>query len=125
MRLKTRYFWLGGLAIVGIGSWLALYQLRQTSPFLIGNNNKGSLISLPLIREEPERIPTSTTIVAVRDIMTSRKVAAKMRQYGNNYPFASSTAFLSSADITFANLETPITPGPPVPTDSTTFHADP
>lgn len=70
--------------------------------------------------------PQMVTIIAVGDIMLSRNVAAKIKKYNDfNYPFASTSVFLKSADAVFGNLESPITPGPIVPTGSFTFHADP
>lgn len=66
------------------------------------------------------------SMIAVGDIMLSRNVAAKIKKFKDfNYPFASSSVFLHSADFAFGNLESPITPGPAVPTGSFTFHADP
>lgn len=76
-------------------------------------------------KPRPAAEPTAS-FIAVGDIMLSRNVAAKMKKYRDvNYPFASTTAFLNSADFAFANLEAPITAGPVVPTGSFTFHADP
>lgn len=126
MKLQTRYALVALGTVIIIGAWTVIYFLRQNSPF--ASTYKAPVLSLPFTIPKvgaPEPRATTTTIIAVGDIMTSRNVAAKMRLYGNDYPFASSTDFLSSADITFANLETPITAGPIVPTGSFSFHADP
>lgn len=74
------------------------------------------------VKPEP---PQEVTMIAVGDIMLSRAVAKRMRQYGYEYPFASTTEFLRSADITFGNLETSITPGPEVLSFEMSFRADP
>jgi len=71
-----------------------------------------------------EQNPT-VTMIAAGDIMLSRSVALKIRAHNVDYPFAAIQDYLHSADIVFANLESPITAGPVVPTGSTTFHADP
>jgi poly-gamma-glutamate capsule biosynthesis protein CapA/YwtB (metallophosphatase superfamily) len=65
------------------------------------------------------------SLVAVGDIMLSRTVAKRMHQYGPDYPFASTTAFIRSADIAFGNLETSITPGEAVQPMEMSFRADP
>lgn len=69
--------------------------------------------------------PQEATLVAVGDMMLSRTVAKRMRQYGAGYPFASTTVFLRDADIAFGNLETSITPGPEVQPFEMSFRADP
>ena len=57
--------------------------------------------------------------------MPSRYVAAKMRAKGFAYPFASTTDMLSGADLAFANLESPITPGERVVNGAMSFRTDP
>lgn len=58
--------------------------------------------------------------------MLSRNVGAAMRsRHDFNYPFLQTRSILQSGDMTFANLETPITPGKPVLTGSMTFRSDP
>jgi len=69
--------------------------------------------------------PAEVTLVAVGDMMLSRAVATRMHRYGYEYPFASTTDFIRSADIAFGNLETPITPGPEVLPFEMSFRADP
>ena len=65
------------------------------------------------------------TFIAVGDMMLSRTVAKRMRQYGGGYPFASTSLFIQEADIAFGNLETSITPGPDVQPFEMSFRADP
>ena len=68
--------------------------------------------------------PHEVTLVAVGDMMLSRTVAKRMRQYGADYPFASTSAFIRDADIAFGNLETSITPGTEVQPFEMSFRAD-
>ena len=49
--------------------------------------------------------PHEVTLVAVGDMMLSRTVAKRMRQYGADYPFASTRAFIRDADISFFNFK--------------------
>ena len=83
----------------------------------------------PLAQPLTPRRPAETeevSMIAVGDLMLSRNVAAKIKKFKDfNYPFASTSAYLKSADFVFGNLESPITLGPIVPTGSFTFHADP
>jgi poly-gamma-glutamate capsule biosynthesis protein CapA/YwtB (metallophosphatase superfamily)/uncharacterized membrane protein (UPF0127 family) len=48
------------------------------------------------------------TLNFVGDILAARAVELTMRKKGYDYPFAHVTDMLSDADITFANLETPL-----------------
>lgn len=66
------------------------------------------------------------TLVAVGDIMLGRNVNQKMIKYQNfKYPFEKTASFLSAADITFGNLESPFSKNCPViGTGSFTFCAD-
>ena len=69
---------------------------------------------------------TAVSLIAVGDVMLSRTVAKKIKDNKDvNYPFFKMKDYLASADLVFANQETPITPGPIVPSGSMVFHADP
>jgi poly-gamma-glutamate synthesis protein (capsule biosynthesis protein) len=53
---------------------------------------------------------TSSSIIFVGDIMLSRFIGTKMSQKSDwTFPFAESATFLKDADLTFGNLEGPIT----------------
>ncbi len=80
--------------------------------------------TLPMAQQPPQE-KNELTLMAFGDIMLSRNVAAKMKQYGNDYPFLKVRDALKSADIVFANLENPITPGPEIKTGQMVFHANP
>lgn len=69
--------------------------------------------------------PTDVSLIAVGDIMLSRSVGRTVALQGSDYPFANITSYLKSADFVFANLETPISAGPPVPDGDFSFHSDP
>ena len=66
------------------------------------------------------------SLLAVGDVMLSRMVGQKMVKYDDyHYPFLKVQSLLSSADIAFGNLESPIIAGAPVLTGSFVFRADP
>lgn len=66
------------------------------------------------------------TLIAVGDIMLSRNVAAKIKAKKDPYyPFLKTRDLLQSADISFGNLEGPLTPGREVKTGEMRFRADP
>ncbi|MBU1130463.1 CapA family protein [Patescibacteria group bacterium] len=76
----------------------------------------------------PNATPTPNTqvsLIAVGDIMLSRTVAQKIKQNGSDYPFAKVSSFLQSADLLFANLETPLTEGRAINSGEMLFRADP
>jgi len=113
------------LLIISAG-WAWLYLHRSDWKKTLSHQSI-TLKPLPFIAPVAPKptVSATTTLIAFGDIMLSRNVAAKMRLYGNDYPFLKVTELLSSADIAFANLENPITAGPIVPTESLIFHADP
>ncbi|MDD5251492.1 MAG: CapA family protein [Patescibacteria group bacterium] len=65
------------------------------------------------------------TILAVGDIMLSRTVAERIRQNGAAYPYARLAGWIASAEVAFANLETPLVVGRPVRSGEMSFHSDP
>ena len=81
----------------------------------------------PLTIKATLQPPTSqVTLIAVGDIMPSRNVAKKIAEYKNlDYPFLKTSQYLQSADITFANLESPVTPGKPVADNTMSFRTNP
>jgi poly-gamma-glutamate synthesis protein (capsule biosynthesis protein) len=70
-------------------------------------------------REEPE--VDVVRMVAVGDIMLSRTVHDQMVKRGFNWPFAETAAFLSAADLTVGNLETPMLTQCPLMTNRMVF----
>ena len=69
-----------------------------------GTDNIGSPRQSPLAIEKPE----TTRLLAVGDIMLSRKVNTLIQENSLNYPVAKMADFLAAADITVANLESPL-----------------
>ncbi|GMR21414.1 MAG: CapA family protein [Gammaproteobacteria bacterium] len=69
----------------------------------------------PPVRQELQAkvIPAikETTITAVGDIMLGGSATAEMQRYGYDHPFAQTHDYLHGADITFGNLEGPLTHG--------------
>jgi poly-gamma-glutamate synthesis protein (capsule biosynthesis protein) len=75
---------------------------------------------------QPEQNNPVVTMMAVGDIMLSRVVGSKMVKYQDyTYPFLKTHELLSSADYTFGNLETSVTPGREIVTGEMVFRADP
>jgi len=72
------------------------------------------------------KAPVETSLVAVGDIMLSRHVGTKIRRAGDTtLPFKYTADILKSADITFANLESPFyDQGEPI-TEGMVFKAEP
>ncbi len=67
-----------------------------------------------------------TTLVAVGDILLGRSLGVLMEQTGNySLPFADIATQLSSADITFGNLEGPFCGEPPYPSAGMVFRVRP
>ncbi|HEY4520379.1 MAG TPA: CapA family protein [Candidatus Paceibacterota bacterium] len=71
---------------------------------------KGSTEILEIFHISPSPTPKKeVSMIFVGDIMLSRSVGKKMVETNDfSYPFRKISDFLSSADITFANLETPV-----------------
>lgn len=64
-------------------------------------------------------------IVFVGDISLGRAVNAKIQQKGVNYPFLKTGYLLRQADLTFANLESPLVSGCPLTVEGMKFCGDP
>lgn len=61
-------------------------------------------VAAPIIHSEP-----TVTLVAVGDILLDRGVAREIERHGTDYPFAHVEDILTTADIAFGNLESPLT----------------
>lgn len=84
--------------------------------------SKGEIFSF--LKPEPKE--KEIVIIAVGDIMLSRNVDKKMEEYNDyRYPFFKTADLLKSANITFGNLESPITPGRDIKTGEMIFRTDP
>ncbi len=68
----------------------------------------------------------NVSLLAVGDVMLARKVDRLMRANGDNYPFEKVAPYLRAADITFGNLESPLSDrGTPMPGKGIQFRARP
>ena len=93
-------------------------------------NNNSNLINQETekksVEVEKPKEPVSTLLVAVGDIMLGRHVGTKIRQANDTtLPFKYTADILKSADITFANLESPFyDQGEPI-TEGMVFKSEP
>ncbi len=79
------------------------------------------LLSLNAITQEEE-----ITLVAVGDIMLAHRLEPFIEEYGPSYPYKYTAHIFKEADISFANLESPLsTKGEPIPDKEYTFRAHP
>lgn len=84
-----------------------------------------ALLPAPTRAQTPPLEPQAT-LIAVGDVMLSRDVARRIEEKKDpDFPFLKVTDYLKSADMTFGNLECPITKGPRVTRDAMKFHAHP
>jgi poly-gamma-glutamate synthesis protein (capsule biosynthesis protein) len=80
----------------------------------------------PVRAEVAEPRHDAVKIIAVGDVMLSRKVGRYMDQFGLDYPFAKIKDTLLAGDIVFGNLESPIgIRGTPLPGKGIWFRAKP
>jgi poly-gamma-glutamate capsule biosynthesis protein CapA/YwtB (metallophosphatase superfamily) len=69
---------------------------------------------------------STVTLITVGDISYSREVGRQVRAHKDlNYPFLKVKDILKNGDITFANLESPVTPGREIADGEMVFRADP
>lgn len=66
---------------------------------------------------------TSSTVTAVGDIIPARHVAEAMAEHGTNFPFAPAVPLVKGSDITFGDLECPLTDNFEIPYEGMTFAA--
>ncbi len=98
------------IPLAGLGA-LAPFKSLETAPASAGDKENNS----PVI-----------TLNAVGDIMLSRKVEKYINNQGLEYPIAKTESFLKDADITFANLECPLSDkGVPLPGKGIWFRGSP
>lgn len=105
--------------------------------FLAGTGNLSNTTHLVLFYFKQNYLSTSyfviindmsikkkTTISLVGDVMLGRKVAKEIKKHGYKYPFEKVYKILKKSDITFANLESPISNvGSPAKNKRITFTA--
>lgn len=89
--------------------------------------DRGSLFeSFAIEKRKLPGVPADVSLAVVGDVMLSRTVAQSMSAHGDvNYPFLNVADFLRSADMTFGNLEHPITSGRAIESYDFVLRADP
>lgn len=113
-----------GLAVLSLGIGYRAWSDKQELLKVRQNTNK---VFLDFVSQKKKLLPKDeeVSLVAVGDMMLSRAVAGKMKKNNNAYPFLKTVSFLRSADITFGNLENPITEGPTIVPYEMMLRADP
>lgn len=92
--------------LLGLTFWTD--RLRQETHSLAVSANTFSAAVNQLQDNIRRNAPTST-LIFVGDIMLSRNIGKRMENFGDwEFPFRKVKKYLSSADFTFANLESPI-----------------
>jgi poly-gamma-glutamate synthesis protein (capsule biosynthesis protein) len=99
-----------GLLVLLLATGFCLKPLVCPQPLIAPESQ---IFTLPL--KKPSPVPAKkTTFIAVGDVMLGRKVNTQMIKYNDfKYPFLKTASFLSSADLAFGNLESPIVNGCP------------
>lgn len=73
---------------------------------------------------QKDLVKSAVSLIAVGDVMLSRDVERKIKQTGDfTFPFLKVKDYLSTGDIVFGNLESPITPGREVAAGEMVFRA--
>lgn len=115
----SRYWLLAALALLAVGM-ACLPLLPAAMPDAAYDGAPAAPALMP-----PEDTDT-VTLNAVGDVMLSRKVAKLIELNGLGYPMAVLGGELAKADLTFCNLESPISRlGRPLPGKQITFRAPP
>lgn len=127
------------VGVVGVGA-LALFGFLFTDPFiqasLFDSSYKKEFLLTAIKRTSTLSLrqgyfaqvepPGQVSLVAVGDLMLSRTVSDKIKKHNDpHYPFLEVADFLKGADITFGNLENPITDGPRIVAYQMQLRADP
>jgi len=120
--ISHKSYWILGIcASLALGMVLAVY--------FGGNVSTVESEALPLNYSRPleEKLADpQISLIAVGDVMLSRVVGSKIKKYGDyRHPLLKTADLLKSADLTFGNLESPITPGREILTGEMAFRADP
>ncbi len=109
---------------------IVLVAIGASSFWILGATHRSREISVQGEEPLPSRNATSrtkeNTMIFVGDVMLSRSVGALMEQKGDyTFPFLNIATFLRNADLTFANLENPISSGGVKVGSIYSFRADP
>lgn len=119
--------------IFGIFFLFGILEIVLPPKVIIVENKSGSSFFKNIQEKKTEKIKTeiekeeeNITIIAVGDIMLSRWVAKEtLKNKDYKYPFLKTADVLKDADLTFGNLEGPITSGREILINEMRFRADP
>lgn len=115
-------------AILIIVSLLFVGCIFHSNNSVSDNETKSTPESFTLFKESKMQLPEReeyVSLIAVGDIMLSRRMAKKLKQEGMDFPFDKIRDYLKSGDIVFGNLESPITSGRRIRNDEMVFRTDP
>jgi len=145
MKKEPRIFWIVGLVLLlgccvnsqaGAGT-TAIPSPTASSPAmpagmtLVQPSPAGSVTAMPSLTTTssapPVRTPGVFSLLAVGDVMLGRKIEWWRMQKGQDYPFGRVKDLVRSADVAFANLESPLcdTGSPVSPTKEVLLKAPP
>lgn len=116
--LKARRWVIFGLA--------GLFIVFMATAFFVMGNPDRSVADLEDAQRNTREVLPEWTMVASGDVMLGRRVAEAMACNGACYPFAEVASLLQSADLTFGNLESPLSrQGTPLPGKGIWLRGDP
>jgi len=112
----ARLFYAAGFVLV----------LYAVAALLAWNLGRGFWSPLALFVKNEAPPPATFTLVASGDVMLGRRVADAMEKKGRFYPFQQVALLLQAGDLTFGNLESPLSrQGTPLPGKGIWFRGDP
>lgn len=122
-----KYYWILIIAILIILGVIIYESYFLSNPFKeIGNIQSTGLAEENLSDSANLAVSSVVSLIAVGDIMLSRDVATKIKENQDyQHPFLKTADLLKNADLTFGNLESPITLGRSIQTNEMVFRADP
>lgn len=106
---------------------LSNYPFSSSYPSVSTQNNLPVVRTIQQVFDQSNQLscPECVTIMATGDVLTARTVNQKTRSLNNfNWPFEKTADVLKSADLTFINLETPLTAECATKTDGMVFCGD-
>ncbi|HHW28547.1 MAG TPA: CapA family protein [Syntrophomonadaceae bacterium] len=110
--------------------WVAVLLLMLSAVFYVGqgwwNDTPVGDKQEQQNVQQPPAGPQEWSIAVCGDVMLGRGVATAMSQNGMFYPFEQMAPYLQSADLTFGNLESPLSlQGTPIPGKGIWLRGDP
>ncbi|MHB8895590.1 MAG: CapA family protein [Candidatus Geothermincolia bacterium] len=120
-----------GLPAVGLTAGTLHKVLEPAHEYWVSSRRTGIILkeqnpevaSLEQYIQEYFGEKTASTVTAVGDIIPGRHVAEAMAKHGTNFPFAPARPLLSGSNVTFGDLECPLTDRIEAPYEGMTFAA--